>query len=95
MKRINQLFILVLFLSAFLGEIPAYAEKDSGNMWSTIETASGTCVFTINLPIDGCLAIIAEINGNYIKEYCGPIRYEVSGFVSHHQLMALVAILFG
>jgi DNA-binding beta-propeller fold protein YncE len=73
MKRINQLFILVLFLSAFFGEIPAYAEKNSGNMWSTIETASGTCVFTINLPIDGCLAIITEINGrNKTERLWGP-----------------------
>ncbi len=73
MKRINQLFILVLFLSAFFGEIPAYAEKNSGNMWSTIETASGTCVFTINLPIDGCLTIITEINGrNKTERLWGP-----------------------
>jgi DNA-binding beta-propeller fold protein YncE len=73
MKRISQLFILVLFLSVFLGDFPAYAEKDSGNMWSTIETASGTCVFTINLPIDGCLAIITEINGrNKTERLWGP-----------------------
>ncbi|MBR4330599.1 MAG: NHL repeat-containing protein, partial [Candidatus Riflebacteria bacterium] len=38
-----------------------------------IETASGTCVFTINLPIDGCLAIITEINGrNKTERLWGP-----------------------
>ncbi|MBR4571422.1 MAG: hypothetical protein IKO19_12255 [Candidatus Riflebacteria bacterium] len=73
MKRINQLLILVLFLSAIFVSIPAYASKVSSDMWTTLDTASGTCVFTINLPIDGCLTIITEINGrNKTERLWGP-----------------------
>ena len=73
MKRINHLLILVLFLSAVFVSIPTYAENNSSDMWSTLNTASGTCVFTINLPIDGCLTIITEINGrNKTERLWGP-----------------------
>ena len=73
MKRINQLFVLVLFLSAIFVSIPSYASKNSSDMWTTLDTASGTCVFTINLPIDGCLTIITEINGrNKTERLWGP-----------------------
>ena len=73
MKRINHLLVLVLFLSAVLVSIPVYAENNSSDMWSTLNTASGTCVFTINLPIDGCLTIITEINGrNKTERLWGP-----------------------
>lgn len=41
-----------------------------------------------------CGNYIAEIVGNKIKEYCGNYLYEIDGFISHNEMMALVAILF-
>ena len=41
-----------------------------------------------------CGPYILEISGDRIKEYCGPYLYEIDGFVSHSELMALIAVLF-
>ena len=41
-----------------------------------------------------CGPYIAEIQGNRIKEYCGGYLYEIDGFLSHKEMMMLIAILF-
>ena len=41
-----------------------------------------------------CGQYIYEIDGDRIKRFCGPYMYEIDGFLSHEQLMALIAILF-
>ena len=35
-----------------------------------------------------------KIDGNYLKEFGGKILYKIDGFLSHKQLMAILAILF-
>ena len=73
MKRINLVLNMVLFLPLLLISLPSFASNDSDDMWSTLETASGTSVFTIKLPQDGCLSIISEINGrNKTERLWGP-----------------------
>jgi hypothetical protein len=37
---------------------------------------------------------IASIEGNRIKEYGGRILYEIDGFITHKELMMLIALLF-
>ena len=70
-NRLSMLFIVAVFIIIFCH--PVLAVKDSDKMWTTIDTASGTSVFTINLPIDGCLTIIGEVNGrNKIERIWGP-----------------------
>ena len=65
--------ILLFTFVMLLVSSTIYAENNSSNMWATLETASGTSVFTINLPIDGCLNIITEINGkNKTERLWGP-----------------------
>ncbi|MBR3617661.1 MAG: hypothetical protein IKN46_03195 [Acholeplasmatales bacterium] len=41
-----------------------------------------------------CGKYLLEIQGDRIKEYCGNYLYEIDGFISHNEMMALVAILF-
>ena len=41
-----------------------------------------------------CGSYIAEIDGNRIKQYCGPYLYEIEGFLSHKELMMVIAVLF-
>ena len=41
-----------------------------------------------------CGNYILEINSGRIKEYCGSYLYEIDGFLSHEELMGLIAILF-
>ena len=67
MKKANRLIngLLILGASLFLSN-PSFAAKDTNTMWTTLDTASGTSVFTINLPNDGCLSIISEVNGRVI-----------------------------
>ena len=73
MNKVSKTISLVLFMMMSFSSLPLFAANDAGNMWSTLNTASGTCVFTINLPIDGCLTIISEINGrNKTERLWGP-----------------------
>ena len=37
---------------------------------------------------------IAEWTGQYFRRYGGPYDYEVVGFVTHEELMALVVLLY-
>ena len=78
--KINKLLILnIVFVIALLFVNPVYAAKNIENMWTTLETASGTSVFTLNLPVDGCLTIIGEVNGrNKTERIWGP-RYMKKG----------------
>ena len=41
-----------------------------------------------------CGSYLYEINGNKIKRYCGETLYEINGFLSHQDMMAVLAILF-
>ena len=41
-----------------------------------------------------CSNYILETTGDKIREYCGPFLYQIEGFISHKELMALIAILF-
>ena len=73
MKITNRNNPILLLFSLLLLSLPAFAEKDSDKMWTTLETASGTCTFVINLPSDGCMAIIGEVNGkNKTEKIWGP-----------------------
>ncbi|MBQ3643310.1 MAG: NHL repeat-containing protein [Candidatus Riflebacteria bacterium] len=73
MKITNRNIPILLLFSLLLLSLPAFAEKDSDKMWTTLETASGTCTFVINLPSDGCMAIIGEVNGkNKTEKIWGP-----------------------
>ena len=73
MKITNRNIPILLLFSLLLLSLPAFAEKDSDKMWTTLETASGTSTFVINLPSDGCMAIIGEVNGkNKTEKIWGP-----------------------
>jgi DNA-binding beta-propeller fold protein YncE len=79
MKITNRNIPILLLFSLLLLSLPAFAEKDSDKMWTTLETASGTSTFVINLPSDGCMAIIGEVNGkNKTEKIWGP-RYMKKG----------------
>ena len=53
--------------------IPAFSQENSNNMWSSLEVASGTAIFTINLPTSGCVNIIYEVAGkNKTEKLWGP-----------------------
>lgn len=41
-----------------------------------------------------CGSNILETDGQRIREYCGKYLYEINGFISNRELMALIAILF-
>ncbi len=79
MKITNRNIPILLLFSLLILSLPAFAEKDSDKMWTTLETASGTSTFVINLPTDGCMAIIGEVNGkNKTEKIWGP-RYMKKG----------------
>ena len=80
MKKTNRLIngLLILGASLFFSN-PSFAAKDSNTMWTTLDTASGTSVFTINLPNDGCLSIITEVNGRAKTEKIWGPRYMKKG----------------
>lgn len=79
MKITNRNIPILLLFSLLILSLPAFAEKDSDKMWTTLETASGTSTFVINLPSDGCMAIIGEVNGkNKTEKIWGP-RYMKKG----------------
>ncbi len=79
MKINKHLILIIVFFFSILSINTVSAAKDSENMWTTLETASGTSVFTINLPNDGCLTIIGEVNGrNKTERIWGP-RYMKKG----------------
>lgn len=73
-NSIPTLIFLLLMLS-----FPAFAEKGPNNMWSSIETASGTSTFTINLPNSGCLSIIYEVAGKARTERLWGPRFMEKG----------------
>ena len=73
MKITNRNIPILFLFSLLMLSLPAFAEKDSDKMWTTLETASGTSTFVINLPSDGCMAIIGEVNGkNKTEKIWGP-----------------------
>lgn len=41
-----------------------------------------------------CGSYLYQIDGYRVKQYCGPYLYEIDGFISHNELMAVIAILF-
>ena len=41
-----------------------------------------------------CGPYIAEVVDNKIREYCGQYLYEINGFLTHEQLLALITLLF-
>ena len=41
-----------------------------------------------------CGSYVLEISNDRIKEYCGSYLYEIDGFLSHEDLMAVIAVLF-
>lgn len=41
-----------------------------------------------------CESNILEISNGRIKEYCGNYLYEINGFVTNQELMAILTLLF-
>ncbi len=67
-------FRVIFFLLAILATSCLYGQTPDGSkMWVSLEIASGTAGFRINLPHDGCVAIMANVPGkNQFERIWGP-----------------------
>mgnify|MGYP003289881360 CR=1 FL=1 len=57
----------------------AFAENDKSQMWSSLEIASDTAVFTINLPQNGCVSIYSETSAKKKTERIWGPRFMEKG----------------
>ena len=73
MKRNNSKLFILGILASLAIKAEIFAESNKDQMWSSLQTASGTAVFTINLPTSGCVNITYEVAGkNQTERLWGP-----------------------
>lgn len=78
MKALKSTRLLAGLFALSLLSSAAYAE-DKSDMWTSLETASGSAIFTMNLPEDGCLTINIDVQGRKKTERLWGPRFMEKG----------------
>ena len=78
MKALKSTRLLAGLFALSLLSSASYAE-DKSDMWTSLETASGSAIFTMNLPEDGCLTINIDVQGKKKTERLWGPRFMEKG----------------
>ena len=77
MNILNRLSVIILFLALIF--VTNFAFADNNQMWVSIDTATNTATFRMNLPHSGCVSIIVAVQGRKQKDILWGPRYMNKG----------------